>query len=242
MLAIILLSLVLSVTLSAFLFRRNTTAFLQLLTCILFLCISSGLLPKMLLQELQVHALNDRPTWGDKNLIIVLGLATVQSPYHAPRSQTLSYARIYETARLYFNCKKNLKICHVLVSGGDPDKKGIAEADVLSTELQNLNILKSDIIVENKSNNTFENAKFSAEAITKMPWDQVYLVTSGTHMSRSLLYFGHFGVKASPSPADRLETSISYLPRTTNFLYTELALHEFFGMLRFHFYNKIGRN
>jgi uncharacterized SAM-binding protein YcdF (DUF218 family) len=44
--------------------------------------------------------------------------------------------------------------------------------------------------------NTWQNAQLCAAWLQSHPQDQIVLVTSGVHVRRSLLYFGHFGVRA----------------------------------------------
>jgi hypothetical protein len=44
------------------------------------------------------------------------------------------------------------------------------------------------------------------------PFDKLFLVTSGLHLRRALLYFGHFGVYPTPCAADRITPLLSILP------------------------------
>ena len=113
----------------------------------------------------------------------------------------------------------------------------------MARELSEIGVPLDDISTEDLSKNTYQNAKFLAAVIKPAAYDQIYLVTSGFHMQRSLILFSHFGIRANPAPSDRLGvrgrklTSISQ-----NFLYADLCLHEFGGIVQFYLYNWYGGN
>jgi uncharacterized SAM-binding protein YcdF (DUF218 family) len=73
--------------------------------------------------------------------------------------------RIWQTITLY----KKGKIKKILISGdsGYVIRKGLHEADQLKEVLVEWGIPSEDIIVENKSKNTFENAKFTGNLMKK---------------------------------------------------------------------------
>jgi uncharacterized SAM-binding protein YcdF (DUF218 family) len=74
------------------------------------------------------------------------------------------------------------------------------------------------------------------------PVDQVFLVTSGIHLRRSLLYFGHFGIRGQPVRADFVSAMLSPIPLSYNFLLADLAIHEYVGVLRYYVYQFMGWN
>ncbi len=104
-------------------------------------------------------------------------------------------------------------------------------------ELREIGIPESDVLIESKSNNTFQNAQFSSEILQTHAVDQTIVVTSGLHLPRALLYFSHFGVRALGAPADRLTSIASVFPLAHNFAFTDIAVHEYLGFLRYRFYN-----
>ncbi len=94
--------------------------------------------------------------------------------------------------------------------------------------------------VENKSIDTYQNAKFSKDKFDKLGIQRptIYLVTSAFHMKRSIALYTYFGFKVIPAATSfRLSSQKremdfwSFMPniRALNNSYT--ALHEYAGML-----------
>lgn len=206
---------------------------ISILTLLIFLMIALGFIPNLLLNGLQTHQHLDKPEWGKNNVIILLGAGAVRwSPPEFISSQNAAYSRIFEAARLYYDCKAQSKLCHILPTGGDPGRHGVSEAEIMQKELIAIGINNSDIITEDKSDNTFENAQFSSRLILKENFDYLVLVTSGTHMKRALNAFAQFDIKALPAPADHLSIKTSWKYLYQNFYVTDLALHEYVGYLK----------
>jgi uncharacterized SAM-binding protein YcdF (DUF218 family) len=225
---------------------RRLGRLLYVLALILFIAIGTGFLPKYLLNDLQspyaASAAVAETQWPAQNLIVLLGAGTEQVP---PASgievSTFAYGRVAKTAALYAACKKSATQCKVIVSGGDAQRHGAAEAVVYAVYLEQLGVDKADLTLETSSKNTWQNAQFTA-ALLKQPAENILLVTSGIHMRRSLLYFSHFGIDAKPARADYLSASSNWFPTAYNFLMTDLALNEYIGVWRYHVYNLLGWN
>jgi uncharacterized SAM-binding protein YcdF (DUF218 family) len=205
-----------------------------LLTAALVLLILTGFLPQVLLNTLQVKPYLSQPQWKTQNTIILLGGGSVKWADSSHFSSDLpAFSRVLEAARLYQDCIKKSVLCSVLVTGGDPKNYGLSEAEVMSQELQQLSVERKDILLETKSRNTFENAQFSKVLI---PFNSQYtvLVTSATHMKRSLLLFSYFGVQAEAAPSDQLVARFSLNALTYNFYLLDLVLHEYGGIIKFY--------
>lgn len=219
---------------------RKTGVILFVATVAGCLYIGSGLFPLILLENLQQpfknsFALND---WSKNNSIVMLGAGNTTIPSTTMVKPTLfSYGRIYKTAALYFSCKQTNNQCKIILSGGDPLNTGKSESQASREELLNLGVHSEDIIMEPKSVNTFKNAEFTSAILKSHVFDRIVLVTSGIHMKRSLLYFSNFGIYPKPVISDYVPPNISPVPLAYNFALTDLALHEYIGILRFHFYN-----
>lgn len=209
----------------------------------LFLFIGSGIFPRILLEGLQTHQQLSHPKWKENNLIILLGSGAIEWSDKMPENkskhvsaESFAYSRIHEATRLYYDCKAHSSRCRILISGGDAAGIGISEALVMLNELQEVGVKTTDIITETQSLNTFQNARFSSELIHKDNFDRLLLVTSGTHMRRSLLLFSYFNIEPVPAPADHLSVRTSswkYL--YYNFFVTDLSLHEYIGRWVFQF-------
>lgn len=221
------------------------------ITVLLTLLISTGVIPKYLLDKLQ-QDYAQKPTiqWQNNNAIIVLGAGlekvgdsidnVIEPPFHA-------FGRIYEAAKLYNECiiteqSSAEQQCKIIVSGGDTHKLGTTEAAVYKQRLVQIGINSDDIITEENSLNTWQNAQFTSEILSKGNFDNSVLVSSGLHIKRSQLYFEHFGVRATPIRADYMSAQVSWLPLGYNFALTDFALHEWIGFWRYDIYNMIGAN
>jgi len=87
---------------------------------------------------------------------------------------------------------------------------------------------------ENKSLNTEENAKYSAQILDAAGIQRVLLVTSAYHMQRALTAFHNAGVDAIPAPtdfvfADHLSHLEAWLPRAGALSQSCKAIHEIVG-------------
>ena len=89
---------------------------------------------------------------------------------------------------------------------------------------------------ENKSLNTYQNAKFTAKLFKKLHIKkEIFLVTSAYHMKRSIALFKHFGFKIIAKPVgffyDPNYTIWDVFPKEENFHKSYKAIHEYFGLL-----------
>ncbi len=90
----------------------------------------------------------------------------------------------------------------ILLSGGQVYSDTGAEAKIASRILNSLGVAPEDILVETKSINTTQNARFSAEILREKGFKQPILVTSAFHMNRSVLNFKKQGIDVVPYPTD----------------------------------------
>jgi uncharacterized SAM-binding protein YcdF (DUF218 family) len=93
----------------------------------------------------------------------------------------------------------------ILISGGSALLIGTEpkEADFLNGELIASGVAAKDIIIENNSRNTYENALFSKKILDSMNIKGPYvLITSAIHMPRSLKVFTKAGMAVVPFPSD----------------------------------------
>ncbi len=209
-----------------------------------FWSVGSGLAAQWLLTDLQAaYARDVPPDWGKRNAIVMLGAGTVQIPNtHQVEAGTLAYARILKTLALYQACRHSGHTCTVIVSGGDAQHHGRPEAEVYGGILRSLGVSASELLLETKSMNTYQNAQFSRALLAQLHADRIVLVTSGFHMRRSLLYFAHFGIDVAGIRADFLRPFPSLFPISYHFTVTDLALKEYLGVARYHLYNALGWN
>jgi uncharacterized SAM-binding protein YcdF (DUF218 family) len=113
---------------------------------------------------------------------------------------------------------------------------GRAEADYVMPLFESFGIPPARIVIENRSRNTDENARFSKVLAAPKPGDRWVVITSAFHMPRSIGVFraAGFPVEAYPVDWHTRGTSADYSTFFTFFLpglgATDIAAHEFIGM------------
>ncbi len=131
------------------------------------------------------------------DLILVLGGGIDKGRYLT----LVSSHRLVRGAQLYFDGRAN----KILVSGGIPGKVNVPEAAVMAQEARRLKIPAGDILLEKKSRNTHEQAVEVKKIADSLQMKTILLVTSFSHMKRSLMAFENLGFKIYPAPADPYE-------------------------------------
>jgi uncharacterized SAM-binding protein YcdF (DUF218 family) len=108
--------------------------------------------------------------------------------------------RFIQATRLY----KTGTVKNIAMAGGSPSmfKTQRPEADFIVEELTAQGVPLQNIIAENNSRNTFENASFVLQKLNLMKLKPPYLlVTSALHMRRALAVFRKQGVEVLAYPA-----------------------------------------
>lgn len=137
------------------------------------------------------------------DVAIVLGGASRCEPLDTNRVFLNENAgdRIIHSIQLY----KLGKVDKILFTSGSASLTGnkLAEADQAKKLFYTLGIPKEDLILENKSRSTFENALFSSEILkNSYPNKKYLLITNAMHMKRGLACFTKNGISCSPFPID----------------------------------------
>lgn len=133
------------------------------------------------------------------DIIILLGGGAYEGTYDltgigAPSEEMLT--RTITAVRL----QRKLDI-PIIVSGGSVFKGKKAEAPIVKRFIIDLGVPEHMVIVEDKSRDTIENAKYSLELCKKFKCKEPILVTSAFHMKRSVMSFEKVGLKVLPVPA-----------------------------------------
>ncbi len=134
--------------------------------------------------------------------------------------------RFIQIANLYH---KGL-IKKIIVSGGTGllSQDGPPESVFLRTEFINNGINDSDIIIESRSRNTFENAVFSKRISDSLHLKPPFvLVTSALHMKRSVSVFKKAGFDCVAYPGDYKVTPENFSLEDT--IVPNIALLSFWG-------------
>lgn len=204
------------------------------LSVLMLLAFSLSPVTDYLIQQVQPASPNSEIYFSEKNVIVVLGGGSNFWPDHKKLSvNTLSYSRIVKAFEIYQSCKRAQKaVCHILATGGDPQVRGVSEFELISQELQAMGTLPEDIVKEDRSRNTKENAFYSSELIRNNNYSSVVLVTSGFHITRAESWFLNFKVAAQLAPSDSIAATHKLWPSSINLFYSDLAVHELLGLVQ----------
>lgn len=143
--------------------------------------------------------------------------------------------RFIQAVKLY----KIGEIKHLLISGGNgkTDDKSFREAAWIKRELLTFGVPDSIIFIEDKSNNTKENAvnsKFILDSASLQP--PYLLITSAFHIPRAVLTFRKAGVAVDPFPCNYTagmgkSTLSDLIPWPSNLLNWNVYLKEAVGVV-----------
>ncbi len=92
----------------------------------------------------------------------------------------------------------------ILFSGGQVFSDSGNEADIARRQLIALGVPEGDILVENRSLNTEQNAVYTAALLKSSGLSHPVLVTSAFHLPRAIREFRLAGVEPEPFPTDYL--------------------------------------
>lgn len=225
--------------LSIFLFKRQRTLakVLTLFTFVFYVCTISFVSDRM------IGSLEGKykvPAFVSGDVIVMLGGgATLDTP----NVHGLGHLSGFAANRL-LTCAQLYQILHVpiIVSGGKVLETTGSEADIAKVILMGLGVPGEKVIIENKSLNTTENAKFTKELIDYYHFQQPILVTSAFHMERSVLQFNKVDLTITPYPTD-YQTNVEHKfelhqlwPSASALLDSSLALKEQVGILAVKWY------
>jgi uncharacterized SAM-binding protein YcdF (DUF218 family) len=180
--------------------------------------------------------------------IVVLGGGTEHDGANRLVPKPDVYARLATAAALYAQCGRQHARCRVIVSGGNPQHHEATEADTYAPYLLRAHVAPSDLVLENQSLTTWQNARNVAHIIGDHQANQqgepdtgtLLLVTSAYHMRRAVLDFRRFGLDPVPVVSGVRHARRGWLPRLHNLLASETALHELIGVEQFYVYRLFG--
>ncbi|WP_029031202.1 YdcF family protein [Salinarimonas rosea] len=93
----------------------------------------------------------------------------------------------------------------IVLSGGSSSLIGAdryTEAQAMAEALTAMGVAPERLVIEDRSQNTFQNAVYSREAVAPAPGSRWLLVTSAWHMPRSVGVFRRAGFEVVPYPTD----------------------------------------
>lgn len=179
----------------------------------------------------------------DVRAIVVLsgGFRVYDKAAGAVEMREPTAVRAKHAAELYHRADRPF----VVPSGGRrPDPLGTAFPDASRRFLLMLGVDPEDLLVEDRSSSTHENAVRSWELLQNRGIRRIVLVTDATHMHRALRCFQAAGFEVVPAAcnyrAGQFElTPASFFPSPQAASDFEVALHEWLGLLWYQLHNRL---
>lgn len=167
-------------------------------------------------------------------IVVLSGGVWPRDPEHEHvELDTPSMSRCARAVELY----RQTGPCLVLCTGGkvNPTDPGPPTARAMRDFLVEMGIPASDVLVEDTSHSTYENATHSRRIITERKLDRVVLVTDAAHMARAVWCFRALGVEVTPAACRYRAvwfnwSASSLLPNPRSAYKVHDALHEWLGL------------
>jgi len=128
----------------------------------------------------------------------------------------------------------------ILVSGGEVYHDMGNEADIALREFSSLGISKNILFAENKSINTFENAKLSRAICNKNGWKHPLLLVVALQAPRTAMIFQKEGIDCTIYPTNfrragewHFQLTLDLLPDATNLADSAASIKEYMGIVTF---------
>jgi len=228
------LFIILLLAMSIWLWRRQLRQALILLVMTILLYLSTtSLVSDTLIGSLEQRYAPPASIQGD--VIVVLGGGATQGTPDIDGQGNLSGAagnRLITAVRLYRQTG-----LPIIFSGGQVFADSGNEADIARRQLIGMGIPAKDILAENQSLNTEQNAVNTAALLQQKKWSHPVLITSAFHMPRSVVEFQRAGLTVQPYPTDYWVSQPEamypgkFSPSGGAMSSTSTALKEYLGLL-----------
>jgi uncharacterized SAM-binding protein YcdF (DUF218 family) len=183
--------------------------------------------------EWQYPPLDRRPT--DSQAIVILSAGLIPPNAVHPRAE-LDEESLYR-------CLHGAELYHlgpplpVVVSGGkvDPETPGPTHARAMADFLEQLSVARGDLVLEERSRTTYENAVECSKVLSERGFRKVLLVTDAMDMLRAELCFQKQGIEIRPSACHYRAAAfdgkiINFLPSPGAARTCQRVGHEWLGM------------
>lgn len=214
---------------AAYLFRNPShKKFFKVMALCIFFLFSNTWLLNWYAKQWQLA-----PASVNKNVIYSCGI--VPGGFASPDADGNGYFNA--TADRFIQAEKLYKlgvIKHILISGGNgkAEDKDFREGAWVKGQLIIMGIPDSVIFVEDRSNDTFDNAFYAKQILDSFQLKPPYLlITSASHMRRATLLFKNAGLNTAAYPCNYVEgknsfSFLSIVPQLSVLLGWELYLKE----------------
>jgi uncharacterized SAM-binding protein YcdF (DUF218 family) len=198
--------------------------------------VSTPAVSYLALRSLESYAppLDQRPADVPAIVVFSAGVYPPEGPRTRPELDEDTLHRCLAAARLYHQGSP----CLVVVSGGKVEREepGPPYAAVMAEFLEQLGVRASDLVREEASRTTYENAVESARLLRERHLDRVVLVVDAQDMPRAALCLRKTGIEVVPAPCHFRATGLdltvfNWLPSPSGARGMQRAWHEWLGLL-----------
>lgn len=209
----------------------------------ILLIASNAWISSLLMQSLEWQQIPQEELPEAEAIILLGGSTRVPTPPRQTIEITEAGDRVLYAAHLYKAGKAPL----IIATGGRIAwlKNAPPEADSMKNLLVEIGVPASAIIEETQAVNTYENALYTKEILKQRGIKKSLLVTSASHMPRSLRVFQKQEIDVIPAPTDFLVTKLDWeqlqgtpqatlfnlLPNAENLKQTTQAIKEYIGIV-----------
>jgi uncharacterized SAM-binding protein YcdF (DUF218 family) len=220
---------------------RRVTDGLRLVTLALGLLTLTSwqALPEFLLRQLETRYAEIAPDADLRGYtgVIVLGGATASGRVQQDHTQPLLNEAAERMTAPVAMLRTNSQL-RVLFTGGEGNLRGIGQTEAERARIffETLGVPASQVQYEDQSRNTYENAVLTAKLTGVNPKDRWLLLTSASHMPRSMATFVKAGWNVTAYPVDfRTGQTSDWLDfnLASGASNWETALHELVGILAY---------
>jgi uncharacterized SAM-binding protein YcdF (DUF218 family) len=183
--------------------------------------------------ESQYPSAEERESEAEAIVVFSAGLSPPDGPRRQAELDEDALQRCLHAAHLYAKGARPL-----LVSGGkvDADVSGPSPAAVMGDFLKQLGVKNTDLVIEDRSQSTYENAVECAKLLKERGLHRVLLVVDAVDMPRAALCLRKQGIEVLPAPCHYRATSFqwslfSFLPSPGAARGFQRVWHEWLGLL-----------
>ncbi len=201
---------------------------------LLLLVFSSGMVAALLLSPLEYEypRIMDVKSYPEVKKIVVLtgyGANDLLMPLSSRLNSSSTY-RLLEANNLYQQCAG----CEIIISGS------VSVSLIMKQQLQLMGVAEERITTDKEAEHTYISAE---HLVALAKGERFFLVTSAGHMRRALGLFKKQGLQAIPAPTDyQLPKNFMHAslhPTPMHLYMSELAIHEYIGILWYELQGKI---
>jgi len=206
----------------------------------LFMLFTNSFIANIVLHAWEIPAVSQKSLHKNYEAAIVLGGVSFWDHTLNRIQFSRSSDRVFQSLELY----KLGYVKKLIIIGGSgsiiyPDDK---ESIEIKAYLVNIGFKNEDIILEDQSRNTYENAKYTKVLLDSLHMKGPFImITSGFHMKRAQQCYKKFGIESTAYSTDRYSGELRFepdkilIPNTSCIQAWDVLLHEFFGFAVYYF-------